>query len=747
MKCKIFLAILFLVVFGAHVAFADGIIILPPEMPRLSIKYHKVNVTIDNQVATTYVDQIFVNESPFQMEGTYIFPLPEDVSISEFAMYVGGERLKAELLDKDTARKIYEDIVRSMRDPAILEYIGRNMFRARVFPIEPNSEKRIQLEYSELLQYDAGLTRYLYPLNTEKFSAKPLQEVSVRVDLTGAQPLKTIYSPSHKITVTRDGEYTAHIIYADENVKPDTDFILYYSVSAGDVGLNLLTHREPDEAGFYLLMLAPQTEVKNMDVVKKNVAFVLDTSGSMRGDKINQAKETLKFCISALNSGDTFNIVDFSTEVRQFSKQPALADASHIPAALHYVDKLEAIGGTNINDALLLGLIQTTDAVNMIIFLTDGLPTVGETNNERIIENVTLANVKNARIFVFGVGYDVNTHLLDKIAGRNSGVSDYVRPDEDIEVKVSSFFAKISNPVLSNALLEFSAIDVRDTYPRQIPDIFAGMQLIQFGRYTSSGSAAIYLTGEVNSEEQRFTYEANFPAEQSQNDFIPRLWATRKIGYLMDEIRLHGESQELVDEIVYLSKKYGIITPYTSFLITEDEPPLPGEVEKVLGPQMGFDAVAVSGGINALKDAESADGYTNTENMKVVGKKAFFLRDEYWTDSEYVDGQWVIELQYGSDKYFNVLATHPELGKYFALGLKVIVCSNGACYRVQELQAETTPPPWDVNQDYTIDIFDLVTVGKHLGEKGGTADINKDGIVNIADLILVGIYFGKQYAP
>jgi len=746
MKSKFFLAILLLVVCGAHIAFADGIIIPPPEMPQLSIKYHKVNVTIDNQVATTYVDQVFVNESRFQMEGTYIFPLPEDVSISEFAMYVGGERLEAELLDKDTARKIYEDIVRSMRDPAILEYIGRNMFRARVFPIEPHSEKRIELEYSELLQYDAGLTKYLYPLNTEKFSSKPLQEVFVRVDVNSSQRLKTIYSPSHKITITRDGEHAAHIVYADENVKPETDFILYYSVSAGDIGLNLLTHKEPDEAGFYLLMLTPQTEVQETDVVKKNMLFVLDTSGSMRGDKINQAKGALKFCINALNRGDTFNIVDFSTEARQFSKQPVIADGSHVPSALRYVDKLEATGGTNINDALLLGLSQTTDAVNMIIFLTDGLPTVGETDNERIIENVTLANVKNARIFVFGVGYDVNTHLLDRIAGHNNGVSDYVHPDEDIEVKVSSFFAKINNPVLSNTRLEFSAINVRDTYPRQIPDIFAGMQLIQFGRYTNSGSTAIYLTGEINSEEGRFTYQVDFPAEQSQNEFIPRLWATRKIGYLMDEIRLHGENEELIDEVVYLSKKYGIITPYTSFLITEDEPPPPGEFERVLGPQMGFDAVAVSGGVNSLKDADSADRYTKTEGMKVVGKKAFFQRNGFWTDSEYLEGQWVIELQYGSDKYFSVLATHPELGRYFALSSKVIVCSNSACYRVQESQVETAPPPWDVNQDYIIDIFDLVTVGRHFGEKGGIADINKDGIVDIVDVILVGRYFGEQYA-
>ncbi len=456
---------------------ADGII-LPPPGVSISIKSHIVDVEITDQVATTTVDEIFINEAPFQIEGTYIFPLSEDVSVSEFAMFVDGERLTAELLDSDKAREIYEGIVRRHQDPALLEYIGGGMFRARVFPIPARGEKRIQLQYSEILRADAGMVKYQYPLSTEKFSHENLQEVSVDVQLHSAQPVKAIYSPSHAITVERNGEHDATIRYAEEDVKPDRDFLLYYTFSDEDFGVNLLTHRVSGEDGFYLLMLAPKTEVEESEVSQKNIVFVFDTSGSMLHDrKIEQAKSALKFGVSMLREKDFFNIIDFSTEVRMFQQNPVAATNTNTQAAMKYVDGLGAVGGTNINDALLEGIRQFEDTA-MIIFLTDGVPTVGMTNNEEILANVQTGNTGNIRLFVFGIGYDVNTHLLDRLSTENSGVSEYVRPEEDIEVKVSNFFTKIGNPVLSNLRLDFGGVTMRDTYPKQLPDLFAGMQLI-----------------------------------------------------------------------------------------------------------------------------------------------------------------------------------------------------------------------------------------------------------------------------
>jgi Ca-activated chloride channel family protein len=266
---------------------ADGFIVVPPS-PRgrsfipLSIKYHHVEVDIDNQIATTKIDQVFINENDRELEGIYIFPIPEEASISDFTMYVDGKRVSAEVLEKKKARKIYEDIVRRMRDPALLEYIGRDAFRASVYPIPARGEKRVQLEYSQVLRYDSGLCKYAYPLNTEKFSAKPIQSVSVSVKIKSNKAIKSVYSPSHDVDVHRPDDHTAKLGYEASDVKPDRDLVMYYTVSDEDFGLSLLAHREEDEDGFFILLIAPKHEVADEEVIEKDMVFVLDKSGSMK---------------------------------------------------------------------------------------------------------------------------------------------------------------------------------------------------------------------------------------------------------------------------------------------------------------------------------------------------------------------------------------------------------------------------------------------------------------------------------
>lgn len=729
-------------------AYSDGILIPPPGVG-VAIKYHKVDVLIDNQFATTMVDQVFINQSYRQIEATYIFPLPEGVAIKRFVMYVGGEPLEAEVLDSEQARKIYEEIVRSMKDPAILEYMGRGAFRARIFPIMPWEEKRIQLEYTEDLTYDAGLVKYQYPLNTEKFSSIPLEEVQVAVDLSSHVPIKSIWSPSHEdsIVVDRQGEHSARIVYADENVKPDRDFALYYTVSADDFGLNLMTYREPPDDGFYVLMAAPNYEPVTDEVIYKNAIFVFDTSGSMRDDnKIGQAKDALEFCVKRLNPGDQFNIIGFSTSLRKFKLEPVSANPTGIESALQFIDSFDATGLTNINDALLEALKQASLAehrLSMIIFLTDGKPTTGVQIEEEIVKNVTLANDVGARLFVFGVGNEVNTHLLDDLAGNNGGVSAYVRPGEDIELTVSSFFAKVSNPVLSDLELDFGSINVSDRYPTQLPDLFAGTQIKEFGRYRSFGGTTITLSGKVNGWVEEFTYQAKFPVENPENGFISRIWATRKVGYLLEEVSRNGEIPELVDEIRYLSLKYGIINKYVSMLIVEDEP-LPPSVFA----DSGEEAVDFSTNLRGWKEADVAPSGAQGEDVKIVGTKIFVKRGEIWTDAGYEDTEPSINVQYASEAYFDLLVGDPELGKYFALGKNVVFNYKGEIYFIQDSPV-TIETVYDLNEDDIVNISDLIMVANSFGKSGENlpADVNDDGKVDMIDIILVAQNFGAEAAP
>ena len=689
----------------AQSALADGIVIpepiepIPPDhvvVPFLPIKYHRVEVEIDNQVAQVEIDQAFLNEADFALEATYIFPLPEDAAISDFAMYVDGERLEGRILDKEKARAIYEDIVRRREDPALLEYVGRNMFQAQVFPIPPHSERRIQIAYTQVLSQDGGLVRFVYPLNTEKFSPRPLEEVTISVDVRSEAPIKAVYSPSHDIAISRQSETHVTASYEANDVTPSTDFELFYSLSPEDIGASLITYRQGDEDGFFLLLVAPKGDFGEQEVVAKDVMVVVDVSGSMSGEKLEQAQEAVQFILDHLNPDDRFNILAFSTSVDLYA--PSLRSASRAEDAGDFVQGLSALGGTNINDALLEALERLPgERPEIIIFLTDGLPTVGIQDAGPIIANVREAAGPTVRLFAFGVGDDVNTVLLDSIAQENRGTSDYVRPGEDIAQAVSGFYEKVSTPVLADISLDFGAINVLDVYPQPLPDLFAGSQLVVVGRYRDEGTVTLGLSGEVNGEEQSFSYGGQvFPDESREMDFLPRLWATRKIGYLLNQIRLYGTEQELVDEIVDLSLRYGVMTPYTSFLVEEEEVEIfsyegrekaASDLGRALAPTFepasGAYAVDSAVTIEEYRQAEAA-AESGSAKAKVVGDKSFVRRDDAWIDSRYQEGMDVTKIGFGSDNYYQLLGQRPDWGSYFALGEHVIFLVDGQAYEVTE---------------------------------------------------------------
>lgn len=555
----------------------------------LRVEYHQVTVTIKDQVAITEVDQVFVNPNNARLEGEYIFPLPKGAEIDKFSMDINGKQQEAELLDADKARQIYTDIVRSMKDPALMEYADRGMFKVRIFPIEPNGKKQIKLKYTQVLKSDSGLVGYTYPLSTEKFSSAPIESVGIKCIIDTQHPIKTVYSPSHKVEVNRKGEKQAVVGWEVKNAKPDTDFQIFYSTQApnkGDIGVNLLAYHDGDpknvDGGHFMLFISPGN-IADKQIAKKDIVFVLDTSGSMAGEKLDQAKKALKFCIANLNDGDRFEVIRFATEAEPLFD--GLRDVSKETRAKagEWVEALKPLGGTAIEEALNKA-VKTAKAgeqkgrPTMVIFLTDGRPTIGTTDETQLVDSVKKEiGDKSIRVFSFGIGTDINTHLLDRITEHTKAASQYVLPSEDIEVKVSSFFTKINYPVLSSVELKVKGdVKVSKMYPAPLPDVFRGDQLIVMGRYTGKAEgattdAAIQLEGIINGKKETFTYEVTFPNKATDNTFVPRLWATRRVGFLLDQIRLSTVDPEVKDEITRLAKQYGIVTPYTSYLILEDE--------------------------------------------------------------------------------------------------------------------------------------------------------------------------------
>jgi Ca-activated chloride channel homolog len=703
----------------------------------LRMQSQDIKVSINDQVARTYIKQIFANDSDRNLAGTYLFPLPADTTFSSFSLHIDGKPVEGKILEAQAARQEYEEIVRRMVDPGLLEYADYKTVRARIFPIPAHGVKTVELEYTQLLKAENGMLKYSYPLRAEG-QTDNIEQIKLAIDLTSKQGLRSIWSPSHQITLERNSNSSAKVNLLEKDSLPDKDFLLCYSVSDKDLAANLLTHRNPDEDGYFLLTLAPPLHAKN--TISKDIVFVVDTSGSMQGEKIEETKRAVKGVLKALNADDRFAIIQFNTDIDYFKAHLQNATDENRQAANKFVDELEARGGTNISYALQTGcgmLDEISQRPAYIILMTDGQPTVGETSEASILKGI--AAKRNLRIFDFGVGYDVNTRLLNKLAEEHHGTSQYVAPSENLEIAVSDFYKKIASPFLTDIKIEYSGIETKDVYPREVKDIFAGSQVMLLGKYKSSGKCIVNLSGKINGVEKSYSFPLSFQSEQTNNTYLPRLWAMRRIGYLTDIAHDNGNNREVIDEVVSLSKKYGIITEFTSFLATDPSEtarlahngptaitdwfgrpsasPVSSSIARKGGnmrfqyaqnsfpsiissqqfearmttydarmPQLsGAGAVERAKDINALKQADYLAGKKEkAASMKSVADKTFYLNNEVWVDSvvDLTHLPKIKEIVFASREYFDLIHSKPSMAKYLSIGKQIILQFEGQVYKI-----------------------------------------------------------------
>lgn len=716
-----------------------------PEV-RIARTYEVREVSVDarvrEQVAEVQVSQTFHNPGSTAIEAEFFFPLPDDGAIQDLVLMVDGRELPGRLLPKDEARRIYEEIVRRKRDPALLEYMGRGLYRTSVFPIPGHADRKVTMRYTQLLKRDRDVVEFLYPFGHDKYTAKPIERLVLEARIESKTPIKSLYSPSHVAETHRHGDHEATIKLVEHDVVPTRDFRLIYTLAEGDVAATVLsTWPSASEDGYFLLLASPKVRAPDERPKPKTVVFVLDRSGSMSGKKIEQARESLKFVLDNLREDDLFNIIVYDDRVEMFKPELQRYSSGSRREAARFVENIRPGGSTNIDAALRSAMEQLKDdeRPSYVLFLTDGLPTAGETREARIAERAKSANKVDARLFAFGVGHDVNARLLDRLSGGNGGASEYVKPDEDIEAKVGRFFAKLTSPVLAGPRVEFRGTDVNRTYPRDLPDLFEGGQLVWVGRYREGGDATVRLTGKVGGERQSFEFKVRLaePGRGASHDFVEKLWAVRRVGDIVDQIDLNGPNRELTDELVELSKRYGILTPYTSFLADERvdlhehvelRRRAAGELEKLAEAQSGAlgvgqrvakqfylyadrfgatDAAAVAsapapgaGGaagasLHALPGAQvvrkDAEGRSVlVETVRTVGGKTFFKRDNRWVDSDLKDGEEAkaIVIEQFSEAYFRLAERQSaEANQFLAFTEPVVVKLEGKIYRIE------TPKP------------------------------------------------------
>lgn len=712
---------------------AQGRIIIPeplPDQPANPVELQSVDVqaVIKNHTASISLAQEFKNNSFRRVEGDYLFPLHGETHITNFALWINGKKTAGQLLDASQAKQTYLNIVRSMKDPALLEYVDQGLFKAHIFPFDPHGTRKIELKYEELLQKENGVYRFSIPIRQS--GQGQISKFHLKLTLESRQQLGNIYSPSHQIHVRRLNDKQAEISIERDNMEADKDLVVYYSLASKDIDAMLMGFRpRTDQDGYFIFIAEPVVDTNQNKSQPKDYIFVIDVSGSMDGDKIVQARDALKYCLKNLNPVDRFGIVTFSSDIRRFKNELVRADKDALNNADYFVSQLSSGGGTNINEALKSALAlkpNKDERSTNIVFLTDGLPTEGEQNVTRIVQNISGYNKISGRIFSFGVGYDVNTFLLDKISRDHHGEAQYVKPGEKIDVQVASLFQKISNPALTSPELEFAGGDVYDLYPKNLPDLFKGQRITVTGRYAKTGSIKITLRGKQSGKEKSFSYSVKFPHHDQDNEYISGLWANRKVAHLMEEIRFNGENQELVNTIKKLGEEYGIVTPYTSYLVTEQQQELQivaqqaasgkgrasanrmqqkqmaREVmaeadEEALGGGGFYDVMASlpvpaakSHGKKAVQGSRIMKRMANMETsidmlitVKRISDKTFKMKNGVWYESGYADkDKFDYSIKYLSDAYFNLIEKDDTIKRILALGTEVVFEWNDKTYKI-----------------------------------------------------------------
>jgi Ca-activated chloride channel family protein len=717
----------------------------------------EVDASIRNQVAEVQVGQTFKNRTSQTLQVKFVFPLPHDGAIDQMTFMVDGQELEGRLLEADEAREIYQSYVRRSLDPALVQWIGTGMFQTQVFPVPPGAERTVSLRYTQICRRSGRLNDWLLPLSPTKFTSHPIGRIAIRGRIRSETKLGNVYSPSHDIEIDRDGDQVVRFEYTAKSKVPDSDFRVMWDTGDRPVQLSVVSHRaDPDQDGYFMLMIQPQLPEPPAGYKKagKNVVLVLDKSGSMRGEKIDQARRAASYVVQRLKSRDRFTLINYDSNVETFRSELTEADKATRADAREYVDSMLAGGSTNIDEALskAFRLAEDADGPVYVVFMTDGQPTVGEKNSIKIAANAKRQLREGTRLFSLGVGHDVNSRLLDKLASICLGQTMYVRPGEPLDDVISGLYDRIGAPALTDAKLKITVDGkegrTRQLYPTEMYDLFSGDQLVIVGRYRKHGTLEIQLTGDFLGNRQQYVFEDELPKQtgSGKNVFVERLWATRRIGQIIDEIDLHGENKELVDELIVLSKRHGILTPYTAYLAEEetdlndvtagrriarsrlstlqeeageiafrqrdfkgglktaDRAATPSSASGAYGMNMemsqgrgtamsatpALSANAVSGKAPARRAAgrSGAAPSSHVEAVKQIATKTFFRRANRYVDSDATKEQIAdpVKIEQFSDEYFKLVDTLDEESKaYFAEEIELLVILKGKAYLI-------TPP-------------------------------------------------------
>ncbi len=692
-----------------------------PHTPPATVELTAVNanISVDEQVSATTIELTLTNRSRSQQEAVILLPVPDGVVVRSLLYDGVGPEPTAKVLPREEARSIYDAIVRSMRDPALVEFAGYNLIKTSAFPIPPGKSQKLSLTYEQVLPQDGDRVDYALP-RSEALSGGGAW--TIHADIRSQRPITGVYSPSHEITTTRINENHVRIeLIGKPAEQPGAVRFSYLLGRNGPLSVSTMAYPDPalfDGKGGFFMMLAGLPSASHEVTVKRELILVIDRSGSMKGEKMAQALAAAAQIIEGLELGEAFNIIDYSDSIQSFAAAPVVKSRETASQAKAYLSRIQASGGTNIHDALLEALRSepTQGMLPMVLFLTDGLPTVGERSEVAIREAVKKANDANRRIFSFGVGFDVNTPLLSGVSKTSRGAATFVLPDEDVEVKVSQVFKRLAGPILAAPRLTVRSGNEQDTralrelLPAELPDLFDGDQIVLTGQYTTERPVTLRLSGEYLGEPRHFDFELDVSKASTRHSYVPRIWANRKVAALVDHIRQAAADtanpmsevarKEIVEEIIALSTKYGILTEYTAFLATEPETrfdaPARRDHERVVEKQMSIRAERLRAGAASVtqdrniqrqsaaatpatvgaykyyKDDGDQINEVSITTVQNIADRTFFQRKDRWVESQLLateDQKPDRVIEFGTDEYLTLARELARDNRQVALAL------------------------------------------------------------------------------
>lgn len=678
------------------------------------------------------VTETFLNRGPALGEADYVFPLPSGAAFEALQLSINGELVSGETLPADRARDIYENIVRRMRDPALVEWMGSGMLRTRIFPIAPGEEKTVVVRFQSLARREGNALRVDYirgtaprstlvggrvePVMVRRADGGDAAESSSTFTLTYpvSRELGDPYSPTHTLRNRINGQQ--HIVTAEGEARELTILLPLRLPNATSISV-LANRPDAGEAGFALIAITPPAAPPR--VTLRDVTFVVDVSGSMRGEKLAQAKAAGRKVLASLGRGDRFRLIDFSTDVRSFREGWSAATPDNLTAARRYLDDLQAEGSTNISGALdeAFAAEAQSGRLPLVVFVTDGEPTVGERSADAIAARV-MRERGDARLFTVGVSADVNAQLIEQLAVEGRGTAHFVRTGESVERTVDLLASRLSAPVITDLRVHAEGVTLRQLQPQLPVDLYAGQDLILLARYDGQGEARIRLDGRTSAGPVYWTTQASFPARERNNPFVGRLWAAQRIGWLSAEKRRNGGTSELDAEIKSLGERFGIPTEFSSYLVVEpgmniaqtgaggpipprERPtrdrglasgqPLPAAAPR--DAERRFEAAKAAASQRSVTTTAMLDSMSNERvddrDARRVGERLFALRNGVWTDARYVPGMRTIRVKAFSTAYFALTRRLAGLASALTIGERTVVAGRSVAIEVGADGADT----------------------------------------------------------